>query len=147
MKKVATKIVIVIMLIPVIGVALNMLFGWATVTFLSVYRAGNNIYLYKFDAWNYISNLKNSFATVSNLGISWQTRIWDADIINDLAYLVNLLIYIGNLLIYPFRVGAYLTLNILSILGVDTISQANAGGLQWLVDTCKFARDMQLMYI
>lgn len=147
MKRVATKIVIVIMLIPVIGVALNITFGWATVTFLSVIRTGNNIYLYKFDVWNYIQNLKNSFETVSNLSINWQTRLWNDDIINNLAYLTNIIIYIGNLLIYPFRVGGYLVINILAILGVDTISQANAGGLQWLVDTCKFARDMQLMYI
>lgn len=147
MKKITTKIVIVIMLIPVIGVALNMTFGWATVTFLSVMRAGNNIYLYKFDVWNYIQNLKNSFETVSNLSIDWQTRTWDADIINDLAYLTNIFIYIGNLLLYPMRVGSYLTINLLALLGVDTVSQANAGGLQWLVDTCKFVRDMQLQYI
>lgn len=153
------KLVIALILVGVIAIALNTIFGWQTVTYLSVYRTGNNIYLYKFNIWGYVENLKNSFGTVTYLGLDTPSRQWVnitstiiesqfwEDLGNNMALMLDWVLFGLTIMIYPFRIGGYIILQLLAILGINTIDANMAGGLNWLVIVAQFVRDLQIPYV
>lgn len=141
------KVIVALMFLGIIGLGINAIFGWRTFTFIQNYQTDEGILLYKLDIWGYIQNIKNSFGTISSLTIDTPTRVWNDDVVNDLALMLDWILFGLNVLIYSFRVGGYTILQTLAIIGVNTIQPNSAGGLQWLVNLCRFLRDLTIAYV
>lgn len=138
------KLFFAVTIIGVVGLALNMIFGWETFTFLRVVRADPGFYLYKFDLFGYTKNLTNSFSTVNELALTLPTREINNDIVNNMILFLDWFIFGLNVMIYPFRIGGYVVLQILALIGINTVEPNSAGGLQWLVTVSQFLRDLQI---
>lgn len=137
-------------LIGVIGLSLNTVLGGHTITFVqkqNVQTLGTNFYIWKFDFWHWIENIQLAASNVTRLELEIPTRTWQnmssivdgAALANDLALMVDYVILIINVILYPIRIGAYLTLNALAILGVNNDLNDSKNGLAWLmqfVQTC-----------
>lgn len=146
------KAIIIITIIGIMGIAINTMFGNLTFTWLHYVKVNDyGMYLYKFDAWGYISNIKNSFTDVSVLGLTIPTRTWQVGewtaLTNNLALLVDWLLFLINVFIWPFRVGGYTTKQLLALIGINVIDANAAGGLQWLVNLNNFLVSLQIQYI
>ena len=144
------RLLIAFIIIGTIGLSINAIFGMNTVSYLTKTQITDGIYAYKFNVFGYITNIKDSFTDVAVMTLELPTRAWITDIQNfadfgnNMAVILDYIIFVINILLYPLKIGGYLLKNVLSFLGIDTISQNNAGGLQWLVN---FAKGLQIIAI
>lgn len=137
MKNLLLKIVTFTIVIGIVGFAINTLFGSQTILYLqkkTFYVNGNSWYMWEFKWWDYIKNLQTTATDGSILQFDLPTRVWNNDILNNLAVLGNFLIMIVNFLLYPIKVGAYLIQNVLALLGVNNDVTNTRNGLAWLVE-------------
>lgn len=148
MNKIILKLLIGTIIIGIIAIAINTVFGSETITYLQKERLtlSNNYiwYMWKFDFWGYIKNIETTATNGSVLVFDLPTREWEnvqnlSDLGNNIALLVDYLIMVINIILYPLRLGSYLLQNVLAILGVNTDTTNAKNGLSWLVI---FVRDV-----
>lgn len=147
-------IVTAVIFLGVIGLAINTIFNWSTFTFLYRYTIPTGQTLYRLDIWGYIENIRNSFSTTGQLTLQLPTRQWDnlstdfwAGLGNNLALMLDWILFAINVMTYNFKIGGYIVLQLLAVLGVNTVQPNSAGGLQWLVTVAQFLRDLSIAYI
>lgn len=154
MKKLFYRIIPLVIGLGVIGLALNTMFGANTVTYLSTFESHGIIY-YKYDIWNYLQNIKNTFTNVSILQLNLITRTWETDgsdmfamLVNNLAYIADLFIFGINIFMYPIRIIFYIMRITLSIIGLPTIPGTyNGNPMTWLIDLTNKLANLELAYI
>lgn len=138
------RIISATILLGVFALALNMVLGNQTITFVekvNVNTLGTNFYIWRFNFWPYINNLQLSATNVSELIFKlptrkwrWMSNVFDGEALtNDLALMVDWVIMIINIILYPIRVTAYLIRNTLAICGVNNDTTNPNNGLSWLV--------------
>lgn len=155
-KQLAIKMITLTCIIGVLGLAINTVFGSTTVTYIRLIQV-NGVYMYKYDFFNYMENIRNTFTNVAELELKMPERVWINEIninnwwdviVNNLGFLVNVVIILLNIIIYPLRIGFYAIEMILSFLGVPTIAGTyDNNPLKWLVTLCKTMIDLQVPYI
>lgn len=135
-----TKLAVALIVIGVLGLAFNNAFGYETIMYLQKQQVnmldGNHFYIWKIDFWHYIENIQLTTSNLNILQFNLPTREWVNDIAyipNNMAVIVNYLIITINILLYPLKIGAYLIMNILAILGINTNPNATYNGLKWLI--------------
>lgn len=167
MEKSITKVLIIFTMIALIGVALNSMFGvagdYSPISFITKEQIGEtSLYWFKYDFHSYTSNISNTFSNFSILSLEFPKTEWQnttasivedefwAVLLNDLSYIFNWIIFGINILLYPLRIGGYLLLNLLSIVGLNTqeiILNNQAEGLGWLVLLAKVLAEFQIPFI
>lgn len=153
------QIAIIALMIGVVAIGINMLFGTNTVSFIYRERVeASGLYWYKYDFWGYINNLKNSIADTAQLELSIQTRDWVnitstivqeqfwVDLGNNMAVILNWILFGLNVMLYPFRIAAYVIKQLLAFIGINTQSSTN-NGLWWLVQLVRFLTGLQIPYV
>lgn len=141
------KFSILLMIIGVIGIALNTLFGYNTITYLEKVRIENGgLWYYKYNFSQYVSNLSQTFSNTTELNLNLPTRQWTNDIINNLALMLDYIIVMINILLYPLRVGAYMLKCVLAIMGINMIDPPNTG-IKWILDLITQIIPLQIPYI
>lgn len=152
MKRTLTYIVSAAILLGVIGLSLNWVFGVGTVTYISQVNI-NGVYMYKYDYWSYVQNIYNTFMNVAELQLTLPEQTWDTSgslqsIVNNLAYILNIIIIGLNVILYPIRVIFYVVQIILSIIGIPTVQGTyNGNPLEWLIATAKTMTTLQIPYV
>ena len=137
MKHKLIKIVTFLICIGVLAMALNTIFGNETIVYLSKVEVpmanGGRFYMYKYDFWNYIENIRTAIQDLSEFTLNLPTREWSStDIANNILLLIDYIIVIINVLLYPLRIGAYLLNNLLAIFGINKDLTSARNGLKWL---------------
>lgn len=146
-------------IVGTIGVGLNAIFGQGTFIFLHRIRTPSGLWLYEIDIWGYVNNVKNSFSDVARLSLatpdrSWvnitssfvQPEFWEA-LVNNMALMLDWFIFTINVIIYPIRIGGYILLQYLALLGINVLDPEYAGGLKWLVELCTYLKSLQIPYV
>lgn len=137
MKNLTLKIITFTVVLGIIALAINYVFGAETFIYLRRYTVhyfnGTPVNMYKIDFWSYVKNIQTSATNASVLELKLPTREWNNDIPNDLALLMDFVILIINILLYPIKIGAYLLQNILAILGINNDTENTRNGLAWLI--------------
>lgn len=146
MKGTILKIVAFSIILGVMALSLNLALGQNTIVFIEkqqvYYTSSTHFYIWKFNFWEYISNLQTSTSDVSVLQFKLPTRTWMTDteagnvwdsFINNMALLLDYVILILNVLLYPIKLGAYFLQNILALIGVNQNPNAPENGLAWLI--------------
>lgn len=156
MKKGIMYVVSATILLGVIGLSLNWVFGVGTITYISQINI-NGVYMYKYDFFKYIDNLYNTFMNVAELKLvlpeqTWMTATditnWFPALANNLGYILNIIIIGLNVLLYPIRVIFYVVQVILSIIGIPTVQGTYEGNpLEWLISTAKVLTSLQIPYV
>lgn len=141
--KALRTIAITVIIIGAIGISMNILFGYNTVTYLYRYRVETtNVWLWRFDIFPYIKNIEMSISDTSKLQLELPTRQWitNVDLTNwpivfvlNLGLMVDYIIMIINILLYPLKVGAYVLRQVLAVIGINVLENTN-NGIQWLID-------------
>ena len=151
MKAIRT-IAITFIVIGSIGIAMNLLFGYNTMAFLSRIRIEEtDVWVWKFDGFNYLKSIETSFTDTSRLELNLPSRTWQwqgelfSMIANNLAVLVNYVIVIFNVLLYPLKVGAYVSRQMLALLGMNITGGDSP--LQWLIDLINNLMAASITYI
>lgn len=147
------KISIVVILIGTIGVALNILFGQNTITYLEIYKpTGSNLTFFKYNFWNYIDNIRTSIQDTTRLSLQNNPRTWSNagtwdGLVNNLAYILNVIVLGLNVLMYPFRIAGYIIKTILAFSGINVINPEQTNGLKWLVELVNFLQVLAIPYV
>ena len=149
-------IAITVIIIGAIGISMNILFGYNTVTYLYRYRVeATNVWLWKFDIFPYIKNIEMSISDTSKLQLQLPTRQWitNVDLTNwpivfvlNMGLMVDYIIMIINILLYPLKVGAYVLRQVLAIIGINVLENTS-NGIQWLVDLINNIMGANIPYI
>lgn len=145
---------VIMMIIGMIGIAINTIFGYGTVDLFVRYRVGT-IWLWKFNVKAYISNIELSFQDVSRLTLELPERQWMSltdgfweGLSNNLALMLDYIILIGNVIMYPIRIGAYAVREVLAIIGINVVNPNTESGIFWLVKLTNYMQEyMQIPYI
>lgn len=153
MKKVLTTLSIVIIGIGVIGFALNTVFGMQTISYMTLENV-NGVWMYKYDIWNYIENLRNNFEQIAELSITIPDLTWSntdnltVDMVKNLQVIANIILFGLNILLYPLRIAFYIIKTVLAIIGLPMADADTSGNpLNWLIQLCKTMTTLQLGYI
>ena len=145
-----------LVIIGVVGVALNLGLGNQTVMYLTKTKIdASGLYAYEFNFYSYLDNLRMAISNTTELQLElptrqweWMTDIWNWEPLgNDLALILDYLIFGLNCLVYPLRIGAYLIRNILAILGINMSTNYAYNGMAWLVQLSQFLISIQIPYI
>lgn len=124
----AKKFITISIILGTIAFALNMIFNDA-ISYLSIDRV-NNVLIYKYDFWQYLENIRNSFTGTTQLTLElpprqWinvgGTNWWD-DIINNLAVILDYIIFAINIMLWPLRLGAFALRGLLAIIGIQVVA-------------------------
>lgn len=144
------QVAIILMFIGIIGVCLNMLFGYNTVSYIQTYYNEAGIKFYKYDFKSYIENIVTQIGNTARLELSKPTRTWETGewgaITNDLALILDWLIFLVNIIVYPLRIGGYIIQNLWAILGI-TYDPDVVNGLDWLYELSYFLQNLQIPYV
>lgn len=152
MKRTITTIIVFVILVGTLGVSLNMLFGYNTITYLERYRqTSTGLWFYRYNFTGYIENISNVFNDTTPLTLVLPTRAWDgsgsiASISNNLAVILDYIIVLLNVLLYPLRIGAYTLRLTLSVIGLNMNNTPN-NNIKWLVDLINTLIPLQIPYI
>lgn len=120
-------------MLGVIGLSLNQLFGYGTMSFLVQNQDEfTGVRYTTINIQNYISNIQKTFYDIDKLILELPTKQWSSDIVNNLKIIVDYLIMIVNVTLYPLRAGAYVTKLLLAILGIDLYT-GTQNGISWLI--------------
>ena len=143
----ARRLGIIFLVIGIIGMSFNMLFGYGSVGFLTKVREPvSGLWYWKYDSIGYINNLSLSINSTSELTLHLPTRTWNDDILNNLALMLDWWLFLINVLIYPMRIGAYLLKQVLAIVGIDMINTPQTS-ISWLVDLVNFLQPLEIQYV
>lgn len=143
-----------ILIIGVIGVSLNILFGNNTMIF--VHReliTGTSMTWWKFDSLGYIKQLQTSITDTTKLQLEIPNKHWMPvdgtdwynDLGHDLSILVDYVILLINVFIYPMKLGGYLMRFVLAILGLNFADPES--GVYWLGSIANTLLNFQIPYI
>lgn len=108
-------------------------------------REYNGIKIYQIDLMKYIRSVESSIKSISTLTLQIPQRYIGVNLLNALINLTNWLLLIVNFLLYPLRLGSYLLLNIMAILGINTQVGHNHG-LTWLINFANSIKDLAIPY-
>lgn len=157
MKKTFTTISIVLIIIGVMGVALNQLFGYNTVSYLSSIRIEEtDVWVYQYDLQTYIKNIQTAMneTTMLELRLPWRTWYttmdltnWPDRLANNLALILDYFIMFLNVFLYPLRVGAYSCKMALSIMGVNIMDSTETNPIYWIIDLINKLIQIQIPYV
>lgn len=145
-----------LVIIGVVGVALNLALGNQTVMYLTKTRIdASGLYAYEFNFYNYLDNLRMAISNTTELNLELPTRTWQAMTLtdfgtalgNNLALMLDYIIFGLNCLIYPFRIGGYLIRNMIALIGINMSTNYAYNGMAWLVQLSQFLIDIQIPYI
>jgi len=155
MKRILYTLTIGSITLGVIALALNTVFGYGTVTYLTRIRIYDT-WMWKYDFWNYVENIRNSFTNVSELSLSMPDREWEtlqatnfgSALGNNLAMILDYIIIGLNVLFYPLRIIFYAIQILLSLIGLPTVTGTyGSNPMKWLIDLCKFFVTLQIPYV
>lgn len=156
MKRKIWEISKVVIIIGVLAISINTIFGYGTITLIEKVRDINSgLWYYNINMDAYIKNLQTSLNETSVLMLELPTRewYWAQDITdfwyafsNDMALILDYLILVINIIIYPMRVGAYLTKNMLAIMGYNVTNPPETY-FKWIVDLIEYILPLQVPYI
>lgn len=105
-------------------------FGVSNILYKTTY---NNIEMYKIDLQQYFINLEKARSTVSlDFTSILPTRVWNTDIINNLALIFDWLYMPINFILWIIRFIVYLIKNILALCAVDCESGLMIG-FNWIM--------------
>ena len=154
MTKTINTLIKVLIIIGVIGVAMVMLFGNNTSTYLNrTTIEGTAIVWYKFDFHKYIEKLLTEITNTTVLELKLPTRHWYHSIditnwgdvlANNLAVILDYVILIINVLLYPLKVGGYLINFFLALMGINT---GNESSLHWLGAMSNVLIQIEIPYV
>lgn len=154
--KALKTVAIVFVIIGTIGIAINMLFGYNTISFLQRQRVEQlDVWIWQFDALSYIKNIETSINDLSRLQLQLPTRQWiyNADLTNwpivlmlNMGTMVDYIILVLNILLYPLKVGAYVVRQILAFIGVNILDTTN-NPMKWLIDFVNNIMNASIPYI
>lgn len=151
MKRQIVKIVSFLIAIGIVGMAINTLFGYETITYLQKQQinllSGEHFYIWKFNFWKYIQNIQLSITNLNEFTLSLPTRQWNQDVWNNILLLIDYVIVVINIILYPLRIGAYLLNNILAILGISNDLTSDHNGLKWLYIFVNNVIGLEIPYI
>lgn len=134
-----------LMMIGIAGVALNQIFGYEMVSYISWETDDlTGIRYMKYDFTSYIQNLSLSINRITDISLNLPTRQFDDNFINCLAVVLDYIIFIINILLWPLRLGAYITSNLLAILGVEDNAQ---NVKNWLVAFIRGMTYLEIPYV
>lgn len=157
MKKPILIIFTASIILGMLGLGLNTLFGYNTVSFLVMQRT-NGILYYKYDIWNYLANIKNQIMSTTMLNLTMNPREWintSASVLdgqfwdatwNNMAFMLNWIIFGLNILIFPARIGGYIASSTFAIIGLNTLTIEN-NPLGWLITLAEFLEGLQIPYV
>lgn len=144
-----------LIVIGIVAISLNTIFGYNTIAYLERVRIEETgQWIYKYNFINYISNLQMSIGDTAQLELILPWRTWTANIDitnwgnaigNNMALILDYIIMILNVLLYPFRVGAYITQQMLAILGVKILN--NETNIKWLTNLVETLKGLQIPYV
>lgn len=147
------KLVLGTIIIGVIALGINTVFGNNTITYLT-YNEINGVGFYKYDFWNYVDNIRNTIQNTAQLELHTPTRTWIdnltgfGDLGNNLALMLDWFIFANNILLYPLRVIFYVMQITMSIIGIPTIDGTyNNNPLKWLIDLTKFMTGLEIPFV
>ena len=144
------QLAIFLIVIAVIGLASNQVFGMNATPFITKYTTKTGIVLYKYDFKNYFLNLKTNITSLTALKIDKPTTTWatTGDPLNlaNLTTMFNWFLYAINWLLYPIRIGGYLLCNLFAILGLNINPQVNTP-LYWFTGLAREMRDLIIPYV
>lgn len=152
MKRQIIKAITFLICIGVLGMAINTLFGYETITYLQKQQItmlnGNHFYIWKYDFWTYIKNIQLAITNLNEFTLNLPTRQWSGtDVANNILLLLDYVIVVINVLLYPLRIGAYLLNNMLAILGINNDLNASNNGLKWLYIFVNNVIGLEIPYI
>lgn len=108
-------------------------------------REYNGIKIYQIDLMKYIRSVESGIKSISELTLEKPQSYFGISLINRLINLTNWLLLIINFMLYPLRLGGYLLLNIMAILGINTQAGHNHG-LSWLINFVNSIKDWAIPY-
>lgn len=152
MKQILLKVSTVIIILGVMGLGINAVFGMNTVIYLQQAEI-NGVLVYKFNGFAYIENIYNTFTNVAELQLHLPTDEWSqtdnlSDIGNNLAYMFNRIIMVFNITLYPIRIIFYIIEIIVSLIGIPTQTGVyESNNLAWLVTIAKFLTNLHIPYV
>ena len=152
MKRNLIKAITFLICIGVLGMAINTLFGYETITYLQKQQInllnGEHFYIWKFNFWGYVQNIQLAITNLNEFTLNLPNRQWSTtDVANNLLLLIDYVIVVINVLLYPFRVGAYLLNNMLALLGINNDLNAPNNGLKWLYIFVNNVIGLEIPYI
>ena len=139
-----------VILLGSIAVALIMIFGENTSTLLEKEFLPNSaITWYKIDMHKYLTNIETNITDTTKLQFHWQTKQWSytpdwPGLVNNLAYMVNCLIATLNIMLYPLKVGGYVIIFVMAILGINIGEESS---LHWLYQMGDVLLQIEIPYI
>lgn len=108
-------------------------------------REYNGIEIYQIDLMKYIRSVESGIKSISTLTLEKPQMYFGIGLVNRLINLTNWLLLIINFLLYPLRLGGYLVLNVMAILGINTLEGHNHG-LSWLINFANTLKDFTITY-
>lgn len=152
------RFTIILIVIGVIGIALDNIWGYNTITYLTRYRdPGSGLWFWRYDFGAYIKNLNNSLDVNLQEFITLPTRQWNWNIdltnwpnvlTNNLMVVLNWLFFIWNngVLIF-YHVGAWLLSNVLALIGFDMTADYSGQPAYWLISAIQYLRSGIFPYL
>ena len=154
------KVMIGAIIIGVIAVAINTLFGNETIDFITKYRDTNSgIIYYKYNGLAYLNNIEMSLGNTAVLELKLVTKEWQditgtiveeqfwAALGNNLAVMLDYIILGLNVLLYPIRIAGYFMLQLLAIIGLNVVKPNENGSLYWLIKLAEGLAKTQIPYV
>lgn len=142
--RIIKTIVFTIVILGVIGIAINVLFP-DTISVVQQVEI-NGLKTYTINMQEYLDNVNTAIHTTPDFGLTKPILANDAGILEVLEYIANILIMIINFLLFPIRVLGYIGTLVLALIGINTTTPS--GSFEWLVNTVIFFRDtLMIPYI
>lgn len=132
-----------IIVLGIVALTLSTIWDNNTTILLSTFEH-NGIKLYKIDLWKYLTNLAISL-NPNNLSLDIP-ELNQSNIITTTISLINYVIMIINILTYIFRINGFITLNLMTLVGIN-MNPDITHSLTWLVNLGKFLTELQIPYI
>ena len=149
------KIINFTLIIGIVGIAFNYVFGANTVGYIKQIQVPNtDLVMYQYDFAAYIRNLTIVFQETPSIVLeiptrTWQTltmEAWADQLGNNLALILDYIIMINNVLNFPLRVGGYAVRIAISILGINLVDPPNTN-INWLIVLIDTLRNLFIPYI
>lgn len=136
------NIIIAISILAIAGLALNIILGANTVSYLTYHEYPVKHYIFDFS--NYITTINTNIQKFTDIKLDMPDFIISSS--NDyITVVVNGFIMIINILLFPIRYGAYVGNIILSIIGINMLNPPES--IKWLVDFINSGITLTIAYI
>ena len=132
-----------IIVLGIVALALSTIFDERTTILLSTFEH-NGIKLWKIDIWKYLTNIAISL-NADNLILDIPT-LNQSNIITTTISMINYIIMLINVLAYPLRIGGFITLNLMALIGIN-MNPNIIHNLTWLTNLAKFFTTLSIPYI